>query len=146
MIGTSSLKVLIASIIKNFRNFGMERDTTKKRDQNARSLEDLAILFRPYMTYLSPFQSYGGLKDLERSILLRLIVLEISMKHTNVKSYICIQLLQSSRRPPFENWSIIHTKRALLGISGNKTQLDKPMQGAIQQFFPLTLFPSFSRH
>jgi len=47
----------------------------KRSDQIDRSFKDLEILFRAYLSYLSPFQSYGGLKKLKRSMLLRLIVL-----------------------------------------------------------------------
>ena len=38
-----------------------------------RSLKDLAILFRAFLAYLAPFQSYGGFKKLEQSILLILV-------------------------------------------------------------------------
>jgi len=68
-------KVSIPPTISNVRNLGTERDTTKRYDQIDRCLEDLAILFFAYLTYLSSFQNYGVLKNLERSILLRLIVL-----------------------------------------------------------------------
>jgi len=37
-------------------------------------LENLAILFLAYLTYLCSFQSHGGLKKLEQSVLLRLLV------------------------------------------------------------------------
>ena len=63
---------MIASTISKFRNFGSERDTTKKKlNQIDRSLKDVEIVFS---AYLSPFQSYRGLKKLERSILLRQMV------------------------------------------------------------------------
>jgi len=75
-------KVLIAPTIPNLRYFGVERDTTEKtkkktnKDQMDRFLEDLSILLRAFLTHLLPFESYGGLKKLKRSILLRLIVLK----------------------------------------------------------------------
>jgi len=41
----------------------------QSKDQIDISLEDLAILFCAFLTHLSPFYSYGGLRKLERSIL-----------------------------------------------------------------------------
>jgi len=35
-------------------------------EQIERSLEDLTISFRAFLTYLSPFQRYGGLRKLKR--------------------------------------------------------------------------------
>ena len=72
-------KVLIAPTSSNLCNFITERDTTKKRDQIDKSLKDLTVLFHAYLTYLLPFQSYGGLKKFERSILLRLLVRALSL-------------------------------------------------------------------
>ena len=58
----------------NFRNFGTKRDTTKKLNEIHRSLEDRTILFLfAFLTYISPFQSYGGATKLERAILWLLV-------------------------------------------------------------------------
>jgi len=58
-------KVLTAPIFLNPRNFGTKRDRQQSWDQIDRSLEDLAISFRDFLTYLSPSRSYGGLKKIE---------------------------------------------------------------------------------
>jgi len=59
------LKVLIAQTIFNLHNCEIKRYTTKKPRRNLQmSLEDLVILLCPYLTYLAPFQGYGGLKKI----------------------------------------------------------------------------------
>ena len=65
----AATKVLTALIFLNFGNFGTKRDTTKSYDHSDGSLSDLTILFRGFLTYLSPFQSQGGLRKLEQSII-----------------------------------------------------------------------------
>jgi len=64
---TTSSQKCIANFL-NLRNFETKRDTTKKAQIN-KSLEDLTILFRAFLTYIFPFQSYGGSKKMERAIL-----------------------------------------------------------------------------
>jgi len=58
------LKVFSASMFSNRRNFETESDF--KRSIN---------LISAFLSYLVPFQSYRGLKKLERSILLRPLIL-----------------------------------------------------------------------
>jgi len=60
-----AVKGLTAPIFLKHSNFGTKGDTTAKLDQIDRSL---AVSYRAFLTFLSPFQSYGGLKKLERSI------------------------------------------------------------------------------
>ena len=65
MYSTSSLKSIARS---NF--FKLRTGKNRENNQNhfERSLEDLAILFRAFLTCVPPFQSYRGFKTLERSI------------------------------------------------------------------------------
>ena len=65
-------KVLIAPTLSNFSNFGPEKDRQNSQNQFNRSRKGLAILFQAFLAYLPPFQSYGGFKKLERSVLLKL--------------------------------------------------------------------------
>ena len=49
----------------------LERSEIRQKSLNQihRSLEDQTILFGAFLAYISPFQSYGGAKKMERAIL-----------------------------------------------------------------------------
>jgi len=54
-------KILSTLTFLNLCSFGTEWDTIKKLRSNS-SLKNLAILFRAFLAYLPPFQSYRSLK------------------------------------------------------------------------------------
>ena len=80
--GTIAVKnVLHAPFFKTSVTFERNEIRQKSQDQIHRCLQDLTILFRTFLTYNSPFQSYGDAKKLDREILLWLLVQKLSIDY-----------------------------------------------------------------
>ena len=60
---SSQLLITNCSNSLSLRNFGTKQATAKVYDHIDGSLEDLAIIFQAFVTYLSQFQSYVRFKN-----------------------------------------------------------------------------------